>query len=558
MAELLRFLRTRRWTIIGALWAAGLLLGYLGFTHYDPAASPVDKIYFTIQLVLLESGAVTNPPLTLSIARFFLPLLAAQTSLVALANVFFRQARQFGLRFSRSHPVVIGTGPLGEYICRAMLESQGSAAYVSPDSSYNPAAIEDAGAVVASGTIEDPEIRERINLKNASHVLAFCEQDALNISTALSLQQLGLPRRGRLLPCIVHTREKFLGTQFIERMLRADRLSELEFDVVNVYELAARAFMEDTALTDAQGIIFIGFDHFSEQVLLETALLKQSVSQKVQRQTLVIDAEADQKVVQLCRNYPALEKYCCIQTINRDPVDIENRVVLQEANGLNTDEALALVRLPDFSAAVQTAIRIFPHARDRSQRVFVITDQRSRLDALFPPDEENLSFFGIFNEISRPEILLDIKTEQLAREFHRRYLESEGGAGKLEASWSALSDEMRKSNRRLAQHIRLYLRDLGYRLVPRRGIEAPDFKFSQEELDFIASREHERWLSEKRAAGWRYGERKDAGRKTNPYMKKWAELTPEQKKFNYEFIRVIPEVVAKARLEIIPFERNAS
>lgn len=49
---------------------------------------------------------------------------------------------------------------------------------------------------------------------------------------------------------------------------------------------------------------------------------------------------------------------------------------------------------------------------------------------------------------------------------------------------------------------------------------------------------HESWLSEKRAAGWKYGPVKNAETKEHPCFLPYGELPPEQKAKDYLFLAV--------------------
>jgi hypothetical protein len=78
----------------------------------------------------------------------------------------------------------------------------------------------------------------------------------------------------------------------------------------------------------------------------------------------------------------------------------------------------------------------------------------------------------------------------------------------------------------------------------------PTFRFTPDETDMLAQREHERWLAERRATGWTWGERKDLVKRTNPSLVAWNDLAQETRHYNREAVRRIPYVLAKADLEI--------
>ena len=55
---------------------------------------------------------------------------------------------------------------------------------------------------------------------------------------------------------------------------------------------------------------------------------------------------------------------------------------------------------------------------------------------------------------------------------------------------------------------------------------------------------HELWLEEKRAAGWKYGEVKDAEAKTHPCFLPYAELPASQRVKDYLFAAVVATCIA--------------
>ena len=54
----------------------------------------------------------------------------------------------------------------------------------------------------------------------------------------------------------------------------------------------------------------------------------------------------------------------------------------------------------------------------------------------------------------------------------------------------------------------------------------------------VPGKSHEGWLAEKEAAGWVYGEEKDAGAKTHPCMVPFEDLPVEQQLKDHLFVTV--------------------
>lgn len=529
------------WILSIILWVTGLALGYLGFSTDYPSAQPLDKIYWTLQLVILESGGRENPGTALGIARFLLPLMAAQTGISALTGLFTNQIRLLRLRFSSSHVIILGTGPLGEYICRVFLKNGDPVVYINPASGDRPAGLEEAGAAVISGQLKNDEIRKKANLRNASCVLAFCEEDDLNISAGLNLTEHPPEGRSRMLPCIVHTGKKFVGRQFIHRMLNSDSEGCVECDVVNIYELGARTFCQKPQVKQAQSLLIVGYDEFVEALLVETGIGQHKKQAGTKNVFLSTDG-AEEKIQDLYDTYSDLEKYCCLKAMGTAEKEIPRSDIFLKEN------PLIIIRDKQPINGLQTALKFNTFSGIEAGQIIIVADSHSELEDIFTHAGDGIKFFNLYEEISQKEILLDIKTEQLARAFHAHYQANQPG---VLPDWADADEETRESNRRLAQKIRTYLKELDYRVIPQTGIENEVLALTQTEIEYIASREHARWLNEKTALGWQYGPAKDTHRKVNPYIKEWQLLTEQEKEYNYAFVRIIPEIISNARLQIV-------
>lgn len=63
--------------------------------------------------------------------------------------------------------------------------------------------------------------------------------------------------------------------------------------------------------------------------------------------------------------------------------------------------------------------------------------------------------------------------------------------------------------------------------------------FNLHNPDAPPSASHESWLAEKRAAGWRYGETKDAEAKTHPCFVPYDQLPPQQQAKDHLFKAIV-------------------
>ena len=74
--------------------------------------------------------------------------------------------------------------------------------------------------------------------------------------------------------------------------------------------------------------------------------------------------------------------------------------------------------------------------------------------------------------------------------------------------------------------------------------------FSPSEVEALARLEHERWVTEREADGWRYGPERDDARKIHPYMVAFDELPPDIQEYDRIFVRPLPKLLAAAGYEV--------
>jgi ppGpp synthetase/RelA/SpoT-type nucleotidyltranferase len=168
-----------------------------------------------------------------------------------------------------------------------------------------------------------------------------------------------------------------------------------------------------------------------------------------------------------------------------------------------------------------------------------------------PPDSATLRVF-LGSRVNWP--LGDEAREDLARTVHENYC-----AEKVKVyartrpntrPWDDLNETFKRANFDQVDHIVTKLRTIGCDVAPA-APGAPEFRFTQEELDTLAELEHGRWNVDRFLDGWRFGETKDDERKLTPYLVPWHLLDPAIKKYDYDPILEIPALLARVKLRIV-------
>ena len=140
--------------------------------------------------------------------------------------------------------------------------------------------------------------------------------------------------------------------------------------------------------------------------------------------------------------------------------------------------------------------------------------------------------------------------ELVAQAIHERYLvrRAEDGQSAPESAlvWESLSDALKDSNRAQAADISRKLASIGCRIVP--TATSTEFSgFTKTELEELSRQEHDRWVEERLAAGYRRGPR---GPCTSPDLVGWEDLGEARRELDREAVRAIPDVLAAAGMAI--------
>lgn len=145
--------------------------------------------------------------------------------------------------------------------------------------------------------------------------------------------------------------------------------------------------------------------------------------------------------------------------------------------------------------------------------------------------------------------LSSAQIEQIARAIHERYRrkqrELKPAGDPSTAPWELLAESLKRSNRSQAAAIPEKVASIGCRIAPLNG---PPATVAAAELDRLARAEHERWVAERREAGWTAGPVKDAAKKQTPYLVPWERLSEELRELDRDAVRGMTEVLGEAGL----------
>jgi hypothetical protein len=145
--------------------------------------------------------------------------------------------------------------------------------------------------------------------------------------------------------------------------------------------------------------------------------------------------------------------------------------------------------------------------------------------------------------------------EAFARALHEAYVRQRLDAGEhlgstpSLSSWNDLSHEFKESSRRNARDVRAIVTSLGYDLTL--ADEDSGATLSEGEVEALAERLHERWVEERQASGWRYGERREDDRRLHPDLVEWVNLPDARREIERNLGRELPFLARNAGLILV-------
>ena len=72
---------------------------------------------------------------------------------------------------------------------------------------------------------------------------------------------------------------------------------------------------------------------------------------------------------------------------------------------------------------------------------------------------------------------------------------------------------------------------------------------TDDQIDQLAARDHQRWFDDRTAAGWTYGAVRDDEAKHNPLLAAWDELPDDARTFNLATARELLPMLARNGFE---------
>lgn len=570
-----------RWWAIGAAFVAVVALGVIGFREYDGSAGLLDPLYRSLQLFVLESGAIADPSAispALQVARFAAPVVAVVFVHQAAASLLRDQLQLLRLRRARGHVVVCGLGAQGLAVARATHEQGRRVAAVERDESGSGVRLaREAGIPVVVGDATDPVTLRKARVGRASVVVAACREDATNAQIASACREV-VTRRREPLECFVHVFDPRLCAAWRARAIEDPRRSSVRIEYFSAYEAAAQAmllrhpFLTDDATVAEAHVLVVGLGRLGERVVVEAARTWEAAGASGRFPVSVVDREADERLESLRARFPELDACCDLVALQADVGSgVFERGDLLRRDG-DAPFSAAYVCLDDEQLALHSALVLDRHVGDPTCPVVVRLRSEASAGALLGErpgagPHDRIHAFGLVERSADPDLLFLGTTERIARALHDVYvagMEANGWAyGPVRdderrispslAPWGELDEELRRANRDQAAGVGEKLDAVGCGLSDVRGPASDLLVFGPDEVELLAEMEHERWERDLRRRGWTLGAW-DREARTSPYLIPWSELDEDARDRDRRFVEGLPGLLAGLGLWVVRLE----
>jgi voltage-gated potassium channel Kch len=553
--EVWRSLRQHRLGFLTLLAIVALLIGFIGYlrAHY----SVVDAVYGTLSLLAFNYyGPTSHVPLTLELARFIVPAVAAFATFTALVAVMEGQWHLARARFKRGHVVVCGLGRRGTRLVRSLRASDPPTSVVAVEADRASPNVDIArrlGAIVVTGDPTEEAVLYAAGVQRAATLVSVLPEDAENAAVASVARELCRSRAGTL-SAYCH-----LADMDLVKDLTSVAASHAKFDLdwFSVPELAARLLLNEHAhlvsrskAGEAPHLVVVGTDDLSRAIVVNAARVWRAAAGSGANpiRLTVAWADAQDWCDRLAEHYPSVT---LAAELNPYANDLRASARRAYAKKTLSDATAVFICAPSDTESLELG---FAASRVVSKQTTVVVRlllENAGFVELLESERGpgSIRLFSVVDRTCSIEMVEHGFTETLARVLHAVYRhQSTDSDGSV--PWAKLPDRYKSSNRAQARHVRKKLESVNCEIQPRTEWDSPLMEFNVDEVERLAELEHERWEQERLAEGWRFGMPTDRKSNISEWLVPWKKLPDHIKEIDREFVRDLPKALAAAGYEI--------
>jgi voltage-gated potassium channel Kch len=554
-----------RWIVrvLALCTIAALVTGIIGFVQYgrlnQNEFSLSTVLYQTVQLFFMRFLYFEQPiPVMLDWARW----LAAASILLAVVEVakamFRAELTAFLLKRLSGHTVVCGLSQKTQLLVCCLLKNKEQVVVIDkaplPDLDN---ICHHAGGHVIEGDATHLEVLRRAGVERAAQLYALCPDDSTNCEIAAQARSIRSQVKQEL-RCHVHLSDLDLRQSLQQNLTKDHR--NVKIDFFDLFDLEARRLLREDLPLDRGGLhkddprrahlVILGFGRMGRALALRAVQVGIFASGKPIRIS-VIDRCAEDRQASLLFRYPMFAELCDLKFHTLDAVTLQARNLIREWCSDKEYVTSVAICFDNEPRALEVAMQLYMLLNTFDVRLAVRMARQSGLAHLFKETEVNslewIRPFGVYEDCCDPELLSDALDDRLAKKIHEFYeinLSPQPAPPTVSdlPGWDDISEDFRESNRQQAAHIFVKLRTIDCEVVEKSDPRPAVTEFKPDQIEMLARMEHERWVIERKLAGWTLGPRKE-GSKTNPYLDDWDKVPPKIQEYDVKFVRLIPKLL---------------
>jgi hypothetical protein len=510
----------------------------------------------------------------LEAARWLVPLFTAYTAILAAAVLFRRQLQMIRLWYIRKHVVICGLGEKG-WLLASQLKQSGRDVVVIEVESSNPknGLCRESGIVVIEGDAVDFPILRKAAIHRANHLVSVCGDDGINAEVAMTAKELSQGRKRGTLNCKIHITNSQLCELLRKQEFGLETFPTFRLEMFNIYKRGATTLLSKyPPFDDEKGkkstpphILIIGVSHLGENLIIQAARSwydTRTADQGLLRIT-VVDKDAEKKVAKLQTQFPKLPRSCSLFPVQMSLEGSQMREVGFLPNNSGKHDVNSIyICIRNQILGLQIALELQQRMNQNSPIVVRMRESSGLAKLLSNNQQSDMSLqniypFDLLHRTCTPDLVLGGMHEILAQAIHEDYLRQrleEGiqmGQKRSMVHWYELPEDLRESNRRQVDHIRLKLHVVGYGIKPLSDWDSANYQFSKSEVEKMAKMEHKHWMQERMRNGWIFATGpEDAKNKTHPDLVPWERLPESVKEKDRQPTIKLPKLLAQADFQV--------
>ncbi len=552
-----------------------LLIGVLTFGTLAimlvEGLTPFDAFYFVVvTIATVGYGDITPSGFYGKVVSVILIVAGVGTFIAIFAEILFvwDKIREIPIRFYRDHIIICGVHEATEaFVQKFRSEHTKTVVIGNQESSSTPENIRKHGAVLLSGDPKDTAVLFRAHLKKARALLALTDSDGLNAEIALSAMRILKSRRGKPLPCILQISDPGLWNIVREQALLPAHSEAVRVDFYNGSALGARVLISTyfTPLINTWAdrrpalLIVVGAGRLGEHIIIRACReWFANNTSATNLQIALIDFHAIAIKERLIATYPRLRYVADIHPISVDvhSQEFQRAGFLKELEPVSS--ALVFICLRDDSAGLTAALTLQHHLIGKKADILVRMDHNPGIAQLVQGKQAGGITIHSYNSLSiasQTDLVFGGIIEILARAIHDQYRVTMSThvhehPNQTTVPWDSLPERLKESNRRQAEHIMEKIRAIGCDILPMTDWTAYEFSFAQNEIEYLAEMEHDRWMDAMREEGFSFGSIRNEQKKKHPRMVPYRDLPENEKNKDRETVRMIPHYLALIDFQI--------